>query len=496
MINKVGLALVAVLWAAVAAAQPLTILFFNDFHSRMEPFTLPGGGGEVGGLARLAGLADEIRDANEAAGVPTFLLVAGDVLQGSPYSTIFKGEVEFECLNRMDVTAFTLGNHEFDYGQANLRDLVARAKFPVVAANVLPAAGEGVPALGAAETAWLHVGDKRILVLGLTTPETPYTTAPLNTTGLVFKEPAAVASRLVDLHKSEAAGVIALTHLGFERDVELARAVPALDVIVGGHSHTKLERPEVVGKTVIGQAYEYGEFLGRMDCELGDEGLSVKSYELLPVTPVTEEDAEVAAVLAVYRKMLSEELNEVVARVDVLLSYKALRGAETNFGDVVADAMREATGADVALMNAGGIRADLGPGDVTAAAVLTALPFGNEIVVLEVPGRILREAFDLCGREKIGTGGFLQVSGCGYTVREGEGVVSVTVAGKPLAEGVTYKVAMPDFLASGGDGYTMFVGKLKMWKTGLRLDDVVVSALQTRKDVPGAPAGRIKVIKP
>jgi len=479
---------------AALAGQPFTLLFFNDFHARLEPFTLPGDTAEVGGLARLAGLADQIRAANEAAGVPTFLVIAGDVLQGTPFSTVYKGAVEFECLNQMDVAAMCLGNHEFDYGQENLRALIGGANFPVLAANVTAAAtGEG-PTFTAGTT-WFDVGGKKILVMALTTPETSVTTAPKNVAGLTFLEPTAVAARLVEQRKGEAAAFIEVTHLGFEKDVALARAVPALDIIVGGHSHTKVDEPEKVGDTVIVSAYEYGEYLGRLDAELKDEGgVAVKSYELLPVTATAPADAAVAAVIAEYKKGLGEKLAEVVGHLDTLLAYKASRERETNFGDFVADAMRTATGADVALFNAGGIRADLGPGDVTVGDVLTALPFGNEVVVLDVPGRVLWEALDLCAREKVGGGGFLQISGCGYTARVGGGVVAVLVAGKPLAGDASYRVAMPDFLASGGDGYAMFVGKLKMHKTGLVVNDVVVAALRARTDIPAAPAGRIKLI--
>ncbi|HUU57521.1 MAG TPA: metallophosphoesterase, partial [bacterium] len=129
--------LLLILFAAAAwAGQPFTILFFNDFHGHLEPFEVPGTEGEVGGLARLAGLADAVRAGNEAAGVPTFLLVAGDVLQGTPYSTVYRGEVEFSCLNEMAVSAMCLGNHEFDYGQENLRDLMELADFLVISANV------------------------------------------------------------------------------------------------------------------------------------------------------------------------------------------------------------------------------------------------------------------------------------------------------------------------------------------------------------------------
>ncbi len=491
-IKSVAVIIGVLLAAAAFAGQPFTFLFFNDFHARLEPFVLTGTKDEVGGLARLAGLADQVRAANDAAGVPTFLLVAGDVLQGTPYSTVYKGAVEFECLNQMRVTAICLGNHEFDYGQENLKGLIAAATFPVLSANTTDAEGEWSPFTR--ETTWLQAGDKKILVIGLTTPEAAVTTAPKNVVGLAFHDPVEVAERLIDQNKKEADAFVAVTHLGFDADVALAKAAPELDVIVGGHSHTKVDKPEMVGKTAVVSAYEYGEYLGRLDGEIEDGRVEIKSYALLPVTAAAPADAGVAAVIAKYKAALGAKLDEVVGSVDVVLSYKASRSEETNFGDVVADVMREAGHADVALFNAGGMRADLGRGNVTTGNVLTALPFGSEVVVLEVPGSVLRAALDFCAREKVGQGGFLQISGFGYTLKPGAGSVSVLVGGKPLADAATYKVAMPDFLASGGDGYSMFVGDFPVYKTGALVNDLVVSALRAGRALSAEPAGRIKIV--
>jgi 2',3'-cyclic-nucleotide 2'-phosphodiesterase (5'-nucleotidase family) len=278
---------ILMLFAAAAwGGQPFTILFFSDFHAHFEPFEVPGTEGEVGGLARLAGLADEVRAENEAAGVPTFLLIAGDMLQGTTYSTVYRGEVEFACLNEMAVSAMCLGNHEFDYGQENLRDLIALADFPVLAANVRGAA-ESDDGSFTQKFAWLEAGDKRILVIGLTTPETPITTAPRNVVGLAFDEPAATAADIIEEYGEDADVIVAVTHFGFENDLALAKAVPALDVVVGGHTHTEVDAPAKAGTTLVCSAYEYGIYLGRMDLDVGDDGaVRMTGYKLIPVTVI------------------------------------------------------------------------------------------------------------------------------------------------------------------------------------------------------------------
>jgi len=492
--KKTVLLLSFLLATASWAGQPLTLLFFNDFHAHLEPFEAVKGEGEVGGLARLAGVASAVRDENAASGVPTFLVIAGDVLQGTPYSTVYRGEAEFAALNEVGVAAMCLGNHEFDYGQENLRHLIEIADFPVISANVAVAAGVGNGAF-TEKTVWLEAGEAKILVIGLTTPETPITTAPRNVVGLAFGEPAETASALISQYGGQADVVVALTHLGFENDLALARAVPALDVVVGGHTHTMVEEPAVVGKTSVCSAYEYGMYLGRMDLEVADGGgVVVTGYELLPVTAEAPEAEAVTAAIDEYKAGLSEKLGVVVGRVDTVLHRQAISERETNFGDFVADVTREAAATEVALVNAGGVRADLGPGEITLGDVLTALPFGNEIVVLDVPGATLRAAFELCAREKVGEGGFLQVSGVAYEVAPGGELAEVTVGGEALADDKVYAVAMPDFLAEGGDGYAMFAELEGGYKTGLVLYDVVASALREGRAVPAEPAGRIRIL--
>lgn len=484
---------VILLTAAAFAAQPCTLLFFNDFHAHFEPFKAPGQEDEVGGIARLAGLADAERAANEAAGVPTFLLVAGDAFTGTPYSSVFKGEVEFACLNAMGVDAMCLGNHEFDYGRVRLDELLATATFPVITTNVTIARSDP-PQPFVKRDLWLDAGDRKMLIIGLTTPEAPVTTMPGNTAGLAFGDPKAAAAAVITVNEKQADIIVALTHIGFEEDVKLAEALPALDIIIGGHSQTKVDEVEMVGKTAVGQAFQYGEYLGRMDLVWEDDGgVTVKSYKLLPVDAAAPVNKEIAAIVDGYKGKLSERLNEVVGKAPQPLPFGDTRLKEAVVGDLVADAMREATGADAALVNGGCIRGDIDAGDVTAGEVLTALPFNNEIVVLTLEGVVLRAALDYCGREKVGAGGFLQVSGIAYTIIPGKGARDIAVNGKPLDDAASYKVAMPDFIAGGGDGYDAFKTVTDVYKSGLMLSDVVIAALRVGKHAPAAPEGRIVI---
>lgn len=475
--------------AAFAGEGDFTILHFNDFHSHLEPFKPHDADVDVGGAARLAGAINAVREENAAAGVPTYLLVAGDAITVTTYSVATRGEATFAALNVMGVDAMVLGNHEFDYGPENQKRLVELAEFPVLCANVH---AEGTPGESPV-LPYIKLGDNPgILIIGLTTEKTTVTTHPKNVEGLLFENPAAVAKGVISEAGDEADVIIALTHLGFHADRKLAEGVPELDLVVGGHSHTKVETPAYVGDTAIVQAYDYGRFLTRVDCHFENGEFEIVNYELIPITAELPDDPVVADVVGAYREKLEAEFEKVITTTTVELSYAAGRNGETNFGDLLADVMREISGADAALTNGGGMRANIPAGDVTVGDILTALPFGNTVVVLEMTGERLKEVLDFCAREQFGGGGFLQVSGLNYTVIPGKDAEDVSVNGAPLDQAKTYKIATNDFIAAGGDGYAMFA-ELDAHDTGVILYEAVVSALVGGRELPAEPVGRITV---
>jgi len=239
----------------------LTVLHFNDFHGYLQPKEK--GDGSVGGIARIATLADETREWNDAHGVTTLLLEAGDILQGTPLSTVYQGEPDVKCLNEMGLDAMCIGNHEFDFGQDNFQKLAALAKFPILAANIyVEKTGQRL----VAPFAFFDLADgTKAAAFGLTTPETVVQTSPKNVADLRFTDPFAEAKAVVAELLKQTGFVIAVTHLGHEEDLKLAAAVPDIDLIIGGHSHTKVEPPVRVGKTIVCQAESYGLYLGQVD---------------------------------------------------------------------------------------------------------------------------------------------------------------------------------------------------------------------------------------
>lgn len=468
----------------------ITILYFNDYHGHILPFKAHFNDEHtVGGMARIATIVKQIKEENGENRVPTLFLCAGDVLQGTPMSTVFKGEPDFLCLNEMDLNAMVLGNHEFDYGQENLNELRDMAKFAILGANVLSERGEA-PIVRGYYTRNLH--GIKVHILGLVTDETPVTTHPKNVEKLVFADPIHTAKKvLAKLDKDDI--IIALTHLGYEEDKKLAKAAGDIDIIIGGHSHTKLERPVKLGNTIICQAYEYGEFVGRLDLDVEEGMVSHVTGSLIPVTEDIEEDEKVKEIVDGYAAKLDESLKQVIGTAVVPLNGERedIRNKETNLGNLIADVMRTAGKADIAFINGGGIRASIDQGDITVEEVLTVLPYGNHLVTLQLTGNEIMAILARHAGLEPGDGAFLQVSGLRMEITN-KTITLLSVGGMQLETEKLYTVATNDFLAAGGDGYETFKNGRNYVDTGLLVSDIMVDHIKTNNQIDAKIDGRIK----
>jgi 2',3'-cyclic-nucleotide 2'-phosphodiesterase (5'-nucleotidase family) len=495
MRTKLVFALVLVVCFAVGLlgcarkTSHLTILYLNDLHGHLESFKKnPEDQTETGGMARIAGIVDQVRREVEAKGGHVVLLYAGDVLQGTPMSLVFKGEPDIQTMNAMKFDAMVLGNHEFDYGQANLKRLMSLATFPMMSANIKTTAGKGF-----AIDYIINSYDKlKVAIFGLTTDETPVTSHPDSTKDLEFVEPIEAAKKVVPTLRGKADIVIALTHLGYDVDKRLAQEVPGIDVIVGGHSHTKVETPARVGKTLVCQAYEYGAYLGRIDLEVLGKRIVRSDGYLIAIGDTIPQDPRVADLVSSYATRLEKELDGVVGVSSLPLDgdRAAIRSRETNLGDLVADAMRTRTGTDIALINAGSIRAGIDRGDITVREILTALPFEDQSVTLTLTGRQVSDVLNRSAAMKPGSGGFLQVSGVNFTIYGGK-AISINVSGEPLDDKKTYAVVTNDFLAAGGDGYEVFKKGSNSYRTEYKISDIVLDYVRGKKTVGAKVENRI-----
>jgi 5'-nucleotidase / UDP-sugar diphosphatase len=492
--------LVAVLFAVSmsVAEEPhvrVTILHVNDFHGRLQP-ALPKPGADnaaTGGAALLAGLIRRERAKNPDG---TILLSAGDMFQGTPDSNLFRGAPVLEIMNSAGFDAMALGNHEFDWGLDVLAELREGAAFPFLSANVVDSAGRPLP--GIAPYVLLERKGVRIAVLGVTTPDTPYSTRPDNVKGLAFLDPAAaLPEALLQARAKGADVVVVLSHLGFPEDRKLAAAVPGIDVIVGGHTHTAVTAPVRVGRTVVAQAGFNGLYLGAVQLDVDPRAGSVvyrgEGSGLLPVSggAGSRADPEAARIVESCRARLAGEFRRVVgsSRVDLVRN----PDRESNVGNLICDAVRTAAGADAAFMNAYGIRADLPRGELTLEQVYTMLPFENTIVAVDLAGERILEALE---RGATLESGMLQVSGLSLRVDlskpAGSRVSDVRMGGEPLRPGKRYRVAVNDFLAAGGDRFDSFLKGANASAAG-NFRDAVLGYLEAHSPVEPRVEGRITV---
>lgn len=471
----------------------ITLLQVNDVYQ-----FAPVDRGTRGGLARVMTLRKEIQKESPH----TLFLFAGDTISPSVESITYKGAQMIDSWNTVGLDYATFGNHEFDFGPEVLLARMKESRFPWIAANVIDKK-TGKPFGGAESFVIREFDGVKIGIFGLVLPETKTTSRP--GPDVDFLNPCATAKQVVsDIRARGAKVVVALTHLSMREDKEVARCAD-VDVIIGGHEHTLLE--SAAGGAPIFKMTADARELGRIDLNISKTSGEVESidWKVIPVTSETKEDQEFAAIYRKYQGLL-KELSQVVGRSTVALDARSAenRTRETNVGNMVVEAFRRATGADVALMNGGSVRADtiISPGPLTKRDLLSILPFKNKVVKLELTGATLRAVLEngvSRSAEEGEPGRFPQVAGLRFTFdasrSPGSRVVDVTVNGQPLDDNKKYTLASTDFLAiDGGDGYTMLKGSrlLISPEQGDSDFDILRRAVVAAKSIAPKTDGRIK----
>lgn len=467
--------------AAVARAEQtakITILHVNDPHAHYEPYAEKGTQELVGGGARMASVMARVHQEAAQENRTVFSLLAGDLLTGTPFSTVFKGRMGVALMNAMGFTAMTVGNHEFDYGQANLREIREGMKFSLLSANIVDEKGE--PVFPEMIERWIPGTDIRVLIFGLTTADTPFLTFPDNVKGLEFKDPLETARRRVQ-KAGDSDLVIAVTHLGLNEDIKLAQACPRINVIVGGHSHTALFEPQKVNETLVCQAGAYAKYVGRLDLEFSKGKILTYSGRLILLDSSIPEDEKTAELIAAFKTQLDKTLDTVIGHTRVFLD-GTLTGVRsdhpTNLGRLLCYLMAQAAGAKAAFVNGGCIRQSILEGQITAMQVYTALPFPSGVFRIDLSGADLQEVLQRSMDLPSGHGGKLQTWGIEYTREDGK-VFIRSVGGVPFDPTATYTLATNDFLVAGGDGYTVLKERgVNLYDTSTPLSDLLIGFIK------------------
>lgn len=490
----------------------LTILHTNDTHAHLEsfePFDQPVQGGVARRITAIKGVRAE--------GGNVLLLDAGDVFQGTLYFNRWNGQADLWFMNEMGYEAMAVGNHEFDKDHQTLAEFVKGADFPLLSANL---DFSNAPILDGLIKPYvvLEVGGEKVGIFGLTTEEVGI----ISNIGpdVVINDPIESAKDMVaELEGQGVEMIIALTHISYSHDKEVAAAVDGIDVIVGGHSHTFLSSmekaegayPTVVkspggGDVLIVHDYQWGSYLGRLNVTFDAEG-KVVCYSGQPIfiDESIEENAEFAAKLAEFAAPIEELKNTVIGQSEAeLVGEKPLvRSQETNLGNLITDAMLWKTAADntvIAIENGGGIRASISPGDVTMGKVLEVLPFGNQIVDVDLTGAQIKAALENgVSQWEEQAGRFPQVAGMKYTFDPsqpvGSRIVSIEVDGAPIDMEATYRVAVNNFLHTGGDGYDVFTEGANPYETGFLLSDSLAEYIGANSPVHPVVEGRITKVE-
>ena len=509
--------------AKAEMAGKTVILHTNDVHGAVE------------GYAYIAQLKADY----EAKGAEVILVDAGDFSQGTTYVSSTKGADAVTMMNAAGYDVVTLGNHEFDYGYAQLKENMSKAKFKVVCADVFNE--DGTPIFDASYTYTTKSGVK-VGFFGMETPETQTKANPALIKGLTFADKDAFTKAAADQVAAlkDADVVICLAHLGVDaesapyRSTDLYAAVKGIDFIVDGHSHTvmtKGEKGEPIQST--GTAFKnIGVIV------IDDASKKIESNSLYEIKEDTAKDATVAAAAKVIVDRVNNEYGVKFATSKVELNgAKAPNGnrdVETNNGDLITDAMRWKVLQNkdgltvnedhvVAITNGGGIRAAIAKGDVTKKDINTVLPFGNTVAVVYVTGEQLLEALEASTfSTPTAVGGFPQVSGINFTIHTGKAydkndatypestyygpktinrVVINSVNGKEFKANEVYAVVTNNFCAAGGDTYYAFKAASAQFDTGIPLDEAVMEYVT--KELKGAigeqyaaPQGRVTYFNP
>ena len=464
--------------------QPVVVLYTNDVHCGIE---------DAIGYAGLAAY----EKAYEKLGYEVILVDNGDAIQGGPIGTLSKGEYIIDIMNAVGYDIATIGNHEFDYGMDVFMSLREKAEFPYISANFCDLEGNTILDPYVIK----ELGGWKVAFVGASTPETFTKSTPT-----YFQDAEgnyiysfcqgedganlyAAVQKAVDAARAEGAEiVIVMSHLGTDgssvpyTSSDLIVNTTGINAVLDGHSHSVWEMELVqnaAGEDVI--LTSTGTKLNNVgSLFIAEDGTLTSALH----SEFLFQDEEAEAFIATVKAQYEETLNQVVATTAVDLTTKdpatgerAVRTAETNLGDLCTDAYRTVLGADIAIVNGGGVRADIPAGDITYGQILSVHPFGNMACLMEVTGQQVLDALEMASRDVPNEcGGFLQVSGLSYEINVGVAstvvlddknnfvevagerrVQNVLVDGQPIDPEATYTLASHNYmLKSGGDGINMF----------------------------------------
>jgi len=495
----------ALAWVREARYPLYTFLSTNDFHGQLETGKTVSSK-PVGGAAYDMTYINDYRALNP---LGTSLYDAGDMMQGTPISNLLWGESVIDVFNHMGYQAATVGNHEFDWGQATLRDRIAQADFPFLLANAFVEGTDTRPSW-LQPTAMFTIKGQQVGLIGVTSEYTGMIVMAGALDGLELRAPAPIVEELAaQLRAAGADIVVVLAHMpdvyGGAVSGEMATlGVPGVDLIVSGHSHSGFSG-SVNGVPII-QAYSSGTAIGvsnlrydRLNRDIATSNLKVVTTYNSGVTP----DPAIAALVADYQADIAPIVNEVIGSTTGVISRGPDRyKMEVPMGDLIADAQAWKGGTQIAFMNPGGIRADIAysayPHDITWGDVYTVQPFDNKLVTMDLTGSQIYDLLEQQFSPPQTSMKLLQQSGLTYTFDlsqpVGSRITSLALSdGTPiLPDSTTYSITCNEFIATGGDGFSVFLTGTNVTRIGVSDLDALIEYIQANSPIDPSiyPDGR------
>jgi 5'-nucleotidase / UDP-sugar diphosphatase len=478
-------------------AGTVTILHTNDMHTQYIPMTANWMDRDpkplIGGMVALDFHIQRLRQTYS----PVLLLDAGDYMTGTPLSKIevqgAQGGGFVKMMNLMDYDAVTLGNHEFDEGTDNLQALIDLFEADVLSANVNL---NGQPLAPLAGKIYKR-GDLSIGVVGVLLSDLADVVNAKNLQGVEVLNPADQVQEWVNKADAKTDLIVVLTHQGVEDDRELAQQLTDVDVIIGGHSHTRLTRAETVNGILLVQAGSKTSNLGRLTLSVAGDSITSYDYELIDtwVADVVKPNMELQLMVDRYEDMIAADYGRVIGML--LTDWQRNSRGESNLGNFVTDVMRATTGTDFALINSGGLRKNLAAGPIRKLDIAEILPFSNTLVTFACTGEQLLDLIHHNAAAALdGEHGVLQVSGLHYSFRQGNDgeteIVSARVNGEPVDAEAIYTGTTVDFVMGRAERYLGFVPQDRVVDTGLLIANEVIDYIEAHGEIASDEEGRMK----
>ncbi|MEG0516576.1 MAG: bifunctional UDP-sugar hydrolase/5'-nucleotidase [Cetobacterium sp.] len=437
----------------VAAQEKATLLYFNDSH---VIYPVVDKHGERGGVARAKTIVDSIKKENKN----TVVLQGGDLGGGVLFGAVYHGFPMIEAFNKMPIDISNFGQHEFDFGVTEARNLVNKSKFQWISTNLKESSGK--PFNNSKEYIIKKIGDFKVGFLGTTDGmETTIQTTEIYQEDIIKS----IGENLGKLKKEKVDFIVLLTQSEPELNIEILEKYPEINTVLAEEKSEKYNFVTYVGeKPIVSPQGNMGSIV-KIDIFKNKDGKIKQSLEFLPVDSSVPSDKEMLKLEEFYKEKLDRDLGTVIAKNNVKLDSgfgenHHARYEESNIGNIIADAYKNHFNTEIAFMNGGGIRANIESGDFRLRDAISILPFSNKVGAFKYSGKTIVEALEhgVSSVDKK-AGRFLQVAGMEYSYNPkdevGSRVSNVTVNNKPIELETIYTVALPLYIKNGGDGFQM-----------------------------------------